>query len=645
MDGSIVTDAFMANNSRPLDASYTSVAPRIPPKLCFSELPSTLDSGSKLDQKSSNHLADCMPTMGKSNVEMGTTSNNTISSPVEDNADGSHDGEYNSDEDISLNKVLVTPVYTIKNSNPFLEDAIASAICPLEIANHTPKIRFGENSVKIFYSDSLIGNGLEENPPRKPNENLKHHSTKSILADKHSNNACSLKSKDSDTTDKDWEVNVPIENTVALEAITRCFNLCNVPLEDLDEDDLVMSLQRLSFGIVSAFKTQEMCYKYLGKKEKEEILGSLNHLGEKVICLEEDNEQLTLKVKQLSLENQQLLQNSKPDNLKDELTEKLKGKIMQLERKISTKDKEYHKVLTQLNSLKNNSHDDSSQQSIVLKQLAEKTREAEILRRRLTEQNDRIVNNSNELENLKLEYREVKSRYDLLAKEKERTEFKCKEFQELWYEATERTKTIQAELLKLEKEKDQILTERKKTEMELIKEHQNDQKLFLSAKETYDNLSKKVQEQIVARNTQQRKMNVLSQKIVKLSEELNKVKEERTALNESLSSVTEENNKSKALTEKLEVKLTNQKKKFKELIKWNEKLLKMDGNMRKEIYKTVEDYESKASELERVNSELKRLKDVLYDTRMEIYSKNNKKDSLTLNRNVLTVISNKYTTV
>lgn len=126
---------------------------------------------------------------------------------------------------------------------------------------------------------------------------------------------------------------------------------------------------------------------------------------------------------------------------------------------------------------------------------------------------------------------------------------------------------------------------------------------------------------------------------------MNKVKEERTALNESLSSVTEENNKSKALTEKLEVKLTNQKKRFKELVKWNEKLLKMDGNMRKEIYKTVEDYESKASELERVNLELKRLKDVLYDTRMEIYSKNNKKDSLTLNRNVLTVISNKYTTV
>lgn len=190
-------------------------------------------------------------------------------------------------------KVYTTPIYDIKNTNTLIEDAIdhfnakysksrsSKSISPgssfISEDNSKGKIRFGTNKVVTFGLSEKIGLNKQKNLKPSPQLNKRRPSI--------------LKSKKQDTPQKDDQY---IGNDDILNAIARCFTLCNIPLREFVKDDILVCVDRLSIGISTAFRTKELCYNYIRNNERESSLKKVREIEKKFSCLKKANEQLSL---------------------------------------------------------------------------------------------------------------------------------------------------------------------------------------------------------------------------------------------------------------------------------------------------------------------------------------------------------------
>lgn len=197
------------------------------------------------------------------------------------------------DSKIQEGKVYTTPIYDIKNTNTLIEDAIdhfnakysksrsSKPISPgssfISEDNSKGKIRFGTNKVVTFGLSEKIGLNKQKNLKPSPQLNNRRPSI--------------LKSKKQDTPQKDDQY---IGNDDILNAIARCFTLCNIPLREFVKDDILVCVDRLSIGISTAFRTKELCYNYIRNNERESSLKKVREIEKKFSCLKKANEQLSL---------------------------------------------------------------------------------------------------------------------------------------------------------------------------------------------------------------------------------------------------------------------------------------------------------------------------------------------------------------
>lgn len=203
-----------------------------------------------------------------------------------------HKVNYTPESKTHERKIYTTPIYDIKNTNTLIEDAIdhfnakysksrsskptASNSSFISDDNSKGKIRFGTNEVVTFGLSEKIGLNKQKNL-KTPELNKRRPSI--------------LKSKKQDTPHKDDQY---IGNDDILNAIARCFTLCNIPLREFVKDDILVCVDRLSIGISTAFRTKELCYNYIRNNEREKSLKKVRDIEKKFSCLKKANEQLSL---------------------------------------------------------------------------------------------------------------------------------------------------------------------------------------------------------------------------------------------------------------------------------------------------------------------------------------------------------------
>ncbi|SCV00542.1 LAME_0G10418g1_1 [Lachancea meyersii CBS 8951] len=150
-----------------------------------------------------------------------------------------------------------TEINEIKNANPFVEEFVAMR---MKVGTKTPNmIRFGSNQTKYFEEDSIVGLSIKEShsEPKKTDSILmvKEQDTKYV----------------EDSFNSGWDENIAIENPIVLEGMLRCWEACGIPDSEFDAEDLVMTVQKLSYGILQALANQGAVNKLVKQIEVAEI--------------------------------------------------------------------------------------------------------------------------------------------------------------------------------------------------------------------------------------------------------------------------------------------------------------------------------------------------------------------------------------
>ncbi|CUS22605.1 LAQU0S06e01816g1_1 [Lachancea quebecensis] len=150
---------------------------------------------------------------------------------------------YSLDRDVEPKpETYVSEIYEIKNVNPIVEEFVAEQMRVKDKPSRL--LRFGFNQTKLFDAHSPLPNF----DIRKPSEAGK---PESILVVK--DQEARYLEEDSHS---DWDQDIPIDNPVVLEGFLRCWEACGIPEFEFDAEDMIMTVQKLSYGILQALANQ-----------------------------------------------------------------------------------------------------------------------------------------------------------------------------------------------------------------------------------------------------------------------------------------------------------------------------------------------------------------------------------------------------
>lgn len=150
---------------------------------------------------------------------------------------------YSIDRDTDLRpETYVSDVYEVRNTNPIVEEFVAEQMRVK--GRPSSLLRFGCNQTKLFDMHASIGNSHIRKPSGaiKPESILivKDQEPRYLEEDSHS----------------DWDQDIPIDNPVVLEGFLRCWEACGIPDFEFDAEDMIMTVQKLSYGILQALANQ-----------------------------------------------------------------------------------------------------------------------------------------------------------------------------------------------------------------------------------------------------------------------------------------------------------------------------------------------------------------------------------------------------
>ncbi|SCU85575.1 LANO_0C04676g1_1 [Lachancea nothofagi CBS 11611] len=151
----------------------------------------------------------------------------------------------------------ISDIHEIKNVNPFVEDFVAAR---MKVSMRPPRmVRFGSNQTKFFDDDSVLG----------------YSNKKRCLGLDESDSILVVKEQDPKYLEEDshsaWEENIVIKNPIVLEGMLRCWDACGIPEAEFDSEDLIMTVQKLSYGILQALANQGAINKLVKQIEIAEI--------------------------------------------------------------------------------------------------------------------------------------------------------------------------------------------------------------------------------------------------------------------------------------------------------------------------------------------------------------------------------------
>ncbi|CEP64213.1 uncharacterized protein LALA0_S10e05072g [Lachancea lanzarotensis] len=150
-----------------------------------------------------------------------------------------------------------TDVHEVKNVNPLVEEFVAARVKVEPKVAST--IRFGSNQTKFFDEDAILGCSMKK-------DSFQASEISSILVVKEQE----LSGVD-DSFNAGWDETIEIENPIILEGMLRCWEACGIPDSEFDPTDLVMTVQKLSYGILQALANQGAVSKLVREVEIEEI--------------------------------------------------------------------------------------------------------------------------------------------------------------------------------------------------------------------------------------------------------------------------------------------------------------------------------------------------------------------------------------
>lgn len=186
----------------------------------------------------------------------------------------------------TVKKLVVTPSYGVKNSNPIIEEAIDGfQFLYSEPKSKDSKIKFGESRTITFdveeEVDQLVSKdksaevwAKREDPIKailKPGPVFVHDSEL-------------LETDDISSLDEyDEKVLENASNQDVITLLQRIFTLHDIPTCEIKQD-LLETLQILALGVVKSFKQREQCYKYVGRKECTEELDEIEYMNDNLKC-------------------------------------------------------------------------------------------------------------------------------------------------------------------------------------------------------------------------------------------------------------------------------------------------------------------------------------------------------------------------
>ncbi|GAV54453.1 hypothetical protein ZYGR_0AL01850 [Zygosaccharomyces rouxii] len=116
-------------------------------------------------------------------------------------------------------------------------------------------VKFGDKEIVIFNENDSIGHSKKVNPPV-------HNGIKPLPILKNNKNC------ENDIGYADSVRQKSSQQERLFEVFRRCYTLCNIPMNQFDENNPFKSLKRLCEGIRKAFKAKDECYKYIRHEEK-----------------------------------------------------------------------------------------------------------------------------------------------------------------------------------------------------------------------------------------------------------------------------------------------------------------------------------------------------------------------------------------
>ncbi|GAV47072.1 hypothetical protein ZYGR_0E00860 [Zygosaccharomyces rouxii] len=186
----------------------------------------------------------------------------------------------------AVKKLVVTPAYGVKNSNPIIDEAIDNfSFLYSEPKSKSNKIQFGESRTITFDVDEEVDR-LASKTKNTENQSKDSKPLKTILkpGPVFVHDSELLETEDFAYLDEsDEETQVKTSNQDVITLLQRIFTLHGIPPCEIKED-LLGTLQRLARGVVASFKQREQCYKYVGRKQSIEELDELEYVNDKLKC-------------------------------------------------------------------------------------------------------------------------------------------------------------------------------------------------------------------------------------------------------------------------------------------------------------------------------------------------------------------------
>ncbi|SCW00621.1 LAFE_0C08240g1_1 [Lachancea fermentati] len=449
--------------------------------------------------------------------------------------------------------------YHDKNSNALLEEIISKTVTPTTIINK--KVNFGGNQIKLFDEDSVIDPNLNIRPV---NIHKKPILAKTIVSQ-----------IDENTSIKDWEENIPINNTVLLDTIVRCFNLCGLSQEDLDATDLVMTLQRLSFGITSAFKTQELCYKYMGQRQKEKLIDDLSYSQKEV-----ENKDKEIK----RLEN--LLQDL---NVTPQHQDQINAELVDLQENQRALQEQLKASL----QLAENSKSEKAATLTILEQHKQKIKQL-----------------THSLEELNLDMDQLKTRYTRLQQD----------YNDAWKQRQTYFDNVKQQEKELEQLKKMLIQERDHAQKSLVESEHRYKGLLSNEQIKTEQWKTKCESHFLESEKMNATIQRLSSKLEEAKNTATTYKHEKETLRTKATVAIEKLRLFANVKMQTDEKILNLKETNKQLKRWNHDLVRVDVIMRRKLNETINHCQMKEKENNVLQHTIQDSKARLKETRLVLSS-------------------------
>lgn len=236
-------------------------------------------------------------------------------------------GGLDDDALVLIKNPIVSPVHEIKNQNRLVNSAMFyfsheeardhgfkmdpkvpySAYFFEEPETNKGRIKFGENRTITFDREEEVSKLVAKEPEKMVGPRNNDIELRPIL-----------KKKKKTVVPHDPHPDPYID--ACRELMAKCFNMCSIPLEELDINEMFDALGKLIFGISSEFKIKELCYSYVAAAKKRKHFEELEALKAVIESFKDEKAELSERNAELSAKLQQ--QTTEISGL-DQLSEKL----------------------------------------------------------------------------------------------------------------------------------------------------------------------------------------------------------------------------------------------------------------------------------------------------------------------------------